>query len=413
MRQRRTARPIDDLPSSDESDGDYVGSGEENGTENEAELEEGGELELSGSEEEADRVEEMEEDNLVDPTSALVYNEAEKNDVAHERPVHSLRTDEDTDSDDEVVAGHIRKRMTNRSRRLIDEEDESDNELHDQTSLPQQAAQDNTIAAFGFHNTDTRLGLTQMFAGTMADLETGSQPLPQVNPQPEQDSLDFLRNLPETQPTANLSQASDFMVPNSQSFTWPREESQTNPETQFSLGISQLVQTSPAFSRTQLDDFEPTQDAGFSFSRSPAGLIPPPSTVETVMLPVAESPTKLRKGKLQRGRREATMELSDVDEDMQDPESEEDDIQRPPKPSNAFFKMKKAAEKQKAVDEFNKKTSLAKEAVMEQAEESEDEYAGLGGASDDEEGEDDQELQDMIDHNDVKVDERQIAAFYA
>ena len=78
-----------------------------------------------------------------------------------------------------------------------------------------------------------------------------------------------------------------------------------------------------------------------------------------------------------------------------------------------FLKMKKAAKKQRAVEDFNKKTSMAKGAIMEQAEESEDEYAGLGGASDDDEGEEDQELKDMIDHDDVKVDERQIAAFYA
>jgi mediator of replication checkpoint protein 1 len=75
--------------------------------------------------------------------------------------------------------------------------------------------------------------------------------------------------------------------------------------------------------------------------------------------------------------------------------------------------MQQEAKKAKAVEEFNKKKSMAREAVMEQAEESEDEYAGLGGASDDEEGEEDEDLKDMIDHNDVKVDERQIAAFYA
>jgi mediator of replication checkpoint protein 1 len=92
----------------------------------------------------------------------------------------------------------------------------------------------------------------------------------------------------------------------------------------------------------------------------------------------------------------------------------EDDIQRPPKPSkDAFLKMQNAAKKAKATEDFNKKNSMAREAVMEQAEESDDEYAGLGGASDDEEGEEDEDLKEMIDHSDVKVDERQIAAFYA
>lgn len=50
---------------------------------------------------------------------------------------------------------------------------------------------------------------------------------------------------------------------------------------------------------------------------------------------------------------------------------------------------------------------------MEQAEESEDEYAGLGGASDDDSGDEDEETKNMIEHGEVDVDERQIAAFYA
>jgi mediator of replication checkpoint protein 1 len=247
----------------------------------------------------------------------------------------------------------------------------------------------------------------------MANLESGSQ---SELVEPEQNSLDFLRGLPDTQPGANFSQASDFLVPNSQALMSPQKESQTGAEAQFSLGISQFMKTSPAFSRTQLEDFpEPTQDAGFSFSRSPAGLKPPPSTVDTVMMSVSESPVKQHKGKLQRGRRDAAVELSDVDEDLEIAAalSEDDDIQRPRKPRDAFTKLQKGAKKQKAIDDFNKKTSLAKDAVMEQAEESEDEYAGLGGASDDDSGDEDEETKNMIEHGEVDVDERQIAAFYA
>jgi mediator of replication checkpoint protein 1 len=174
---------------------------------------------------------------------------------------------------------------------------------------------------------------------------------------------------------------------------------------------------SPGFSHTQLDEIpEPTQDVGFSFSRSPAGLMPPPSTVETIMMSVSESPIQQRKGRLQRGLREAALELSDIEEDFVDVESDlsdVDDIQRAPKHRDAFRAMKKGAKKQKAVDDFNKKNSLAKNIVDEQADESEDEYAGLGGASDDDSGEEDEDTAKMIDHNDVKVDERQIAAFYA
>ncbi|KAF2036686.1 hypothetical protein EK21DRAFT_51474 [Setomelanomma holmii] len=417
---KKNGETIDDLPSSDESDGDYVGSGEENTNEPEAEAEdepeEEAELELSGSEDEdmdaeIDVAEGAELNGLV---ADMAEEDEESDDVHQEQQI-----EEDADMDNEDHSAPVRKQATHRLRNIIvDDEDESDEETQLPTSLTQLATQNDAMAAFGFGIADSGLGLTQMFAGTMANLESASQSASQSAPaEVEQNSLDFLRSLPDTQPGANFSQNSEFVVPNSQSMLSPQKVSQTGTDTQFSLGISQFMKTSPAFSRTQLDDLpEPTQDAGFSFSRSPAGLMPPPSTVETVMMSIAESPIKQRKGKLQRGRQTVAVELSDVEEDLADAEadlSEEDDIQRPPKPRDAFAKLHKGAKKQKAMDDFNKKTSLAKDAIMEQAEESEDEYAGLGGASDDDSGDEDEETKNMIEHGEVDVDERQIAAFYA
>ncbi len=82
---------------------------------------------------------------------------------------------------------------------------------------------------------------------------------------------------------------------------------------------------------------------------------------------------------------------------------------------NVFDVMRKAAKKPAPiVDYFDKEKSEAKAMVEEQAEESEDEYAGLGGASDDESGgSEDEEMKKLIDESDVKVDERKLAAFYA
>lgn len=410
---RKNGETIDDLPSSDESDDDYVGSGEEN--EEAAEEEEGEEeveLVLSGSEDE-----DMEDDVAqdMDDNNPLVDDEAEP-----EATPQGQQLDEDADMEDEEISAPIRKRTANRARNVVvDDEDDEDDNPAPIASPTQAATQNDAMAAFGFGNAEGGLGLTQMFAGTMANLESGSQDAEAARREPEQNSLDFLRSLPDTQPGANFSQTSDFMVPNSQSLMSPQKESQNGAETQFSLGISQLIQTSPAFPRTQLEDLpEPTQDAGFSFSRSPAGLMPPPSTVDTVMMTVTESPIKQRKNKLQRGRKSAAVELSDVEEDLIADEAEadlssEDDIQRPPKPRDAFAKLAKGAKKQKAMADFDKKNSLAKNAVMEQAEESEDEYAGIGGASDDDSGEEDEETKQMIEHGEVEVDERQLAAFYA
>lgn len=406
---KKNGETIDDLPSSDEDDGDYVGSDEEDANPGENDDQEDAELVLSGSEDEGE-----DEASNPDDADALIDRMADKDDEPSEKVQAQQDNDADVDMDDDDAVAPVRRQMVNRARnRVIDDDDEDGDAVAPRPATPTQpATQNDVMAAFGFGNANAGIGLTQMFAGTMAELESDSQPATAVNT--EQDSLDFLRNLPDTQPGANFSQASEFLVPNSQSLVSPQKNAQAGDESQFSMGIGQVVNTSPQFSRTQVEDFEPTQDAGFSFSRSPAGLVLPPSTVDTVMMPVAESPIK-QKGKLQRGRREAAVELSDVEDDLVDAEEEsEDDIQRPPKHSkNAFKKMQQEAKKAKAVEEFNKKKSMAREAVMEQAEESEDEYAGLGGASDDEEGEEDEDLKDMIDHNDVKVDERQIAAFYA
>ncbi|KAL1801406.1 hypothetical protein ACET3X_001748 [Alternaria dauci] len=410
---KKNGETIDDLPSSDEDDGDYVGSDEEDANPGDNDNQEDAELVLSGSEDEQMEDEGGDEASNPDEADALIDGMADEDDEPAEKA--QAQQDDDVDMDDDDAVAPVRRQMVNRARnRVIDDDDEDGDAGPTRPATPTQpGTQYDAMAAFGFGNANAGIGLTQMFAGTMAELESDSQPAAAINN--EQDSLDFLRNLPDTQPGVNFSQASEFLVPNSQSLVSPQKNLQAGDESQFSLGISQVVNTSPQFSRTQVEDFEPTQDAGFSFSRSPAGLVLPPSTVDTVMLPVAESPIK-QKGKLQRGRREAAIELSDVEDDLVDAEDEEseDDIQRPPKHSkNAFMKMQQEAKKARAVEEFNKKKSMAREAVMEQAEESEDEYAGLGGASDDEEGEEDEDLKDMIDHNDVKVDERQIAAFYA
>ena len=395
---------IDGPPSSDESDGDYVGSGEESaaeGNDGDQEEEEELELELSGSEDEPV------EDEVA--SNGLIDGAAEEDADAETDDTPMSQGDELAEDDDEPSAP-ARKQVTKRARRVVDDEDESESEVPKPGSPTQRATQDDAKAAFGFGESSTDLGLTQMFAGTMADLND-SQATCQ---EPEQNSLDFLRSLPDTQPGVTVSQTLDTLVPNSQLFV-SRKEPQAEAESQFSLGIGQLVGASP--SRTQFSEApEPTQDAGFSFSRSPAGLMAPTSTVETVMMSVAESPIKKRTGRLQRGRREVAVELSDVEEDLINAASDlsdVDDIQRPPKHRDAFRAMQKGAKKQKAIDDFNKKTSAAKDIIEEQADESEDEYAGIGGVSDDDSGEEDEDLKNMIDHNDVKVNERQIAAFYA
>jgi mediator of replication checkpoint protein 1 len=155
------------------------------------------------------------------------------------------------------------------------------------------------------------------------------------------------------------------------------------------------------FSQSQLPD--PTQDEGFVFSPfDPAKRFrgtPPMSTVDTVLVGQTQSPIADRKRKmLRRGR---ATELPQVDENDNEGDFEIS--------ANAFDVIKK-----KPAPQYNKNNSKAKEIVDEAAEESEDEYAGLGGNSDESDGEENAIDRQMINDNSGEVvDEKQLAALNA
>lgn len=410
------------MDSEDEEDGDWEGSDDED-------VEDDGGVELSGSEEEVQVTEELEgegsdeesvdEDEDANETmefSGLFNREAEED--GEEDSEQDNRNANEEASDEETIPVPVRQHTLNRPRHVIDEDDSDDGS---QKSKPSQSTLDDGMAAFGFDNANaTSLGLTQMFAGTIANLQSQSQSAGGLNDDSEQDSLTFLRNVPmATLPDfdtiiANTSQ--DFIVPNSQvSTSQQKDESTTAAEPPISLDLSQFKsQSQTTFSHTQLSDIpEPTQDVGFELSRSPAGLVAPLSTIDTVIMAVTESPIAKKRGRLLR-RREAIPVLSDVDEDEAAPSLDSGGDDEFEISANAFDVMRKAARKPPLVDDFDKKKSEAKGMVEEQAEESEDEYAGLGGQSDDESGgELDEEVAKMIDEGEVHVDERKIAAFYA
>jgi mediator of replication checkpoint protein 1 len=424
---RKAGEKIDDLPSTDESeDEDYAASGDD------AAIDEGksgveAELELSGSEEEMDEGEDADDEEMDeaqdDPSRLLdnVAEESEREDTS-ESVAHVMNKD-DKDDEDELQAPRPRHAAKRVRKVIIDEDEESDRETQRNpeqgpqnpttptrtAAFPSPSEDNDVLAAFGgFDSAAKSLGLTQMFAGTMADYASASQNAHALDMEPEQDSLDYLRSLPDTQPPDLPKGPSDTLVPNSQTPMSPQKD------VQFSLGISQLLQSTPAFSPTQISEgFEPTQDAGFELPRAPAGLVPPTSTVETVMMSIAESPVMKKKSRLRRRKDAPPTELSDVDEDVQAGDSASEGVDEIISGGDAFTVMAKAAKKQKQVDNFNKKTSWARDAIEEQAQESEDEYAGIGGASDEDSGEDDEELAEMIDTNEVEVDERKIAAYYA
>lgn len=289
------------------------------------------------------------------------------------------------------------------------------------------------------------LSLSQIFAGTMDDsqLDEQSQTFSDLGGDvaqkvdEAQDSLAFLRNLPapqlpEFKPTMDEdsqemikdSQTPVSRLPQSQSASYQSQALQLDFSQSEIHGFDSLVDDIPS---TQLSEFpEPTQDAGFQDMTPVKGRFvePPPSTIETVTqtphlariseTPVLGTPVPKKKGRLQR--RIHVADLSDDDDAVQQPQSPAYAAENGTgSHSNAFEILRKSSKRQAAIVDFDKKKSGAKDMVHEQAEESEDEYAGLGGNSDDESvGEEDAFVKEMIDDEGGQdVDERQLAAFFA
>lgn len=255
------------------------------------------------------------------------------------------------------------------------------------------------------------LGLTQIFAGTMDDSQADA-----FQGSPSQPMPTFDHFAAESQFSQN---ASDEMVLDSQ--TVPATQAETQ-ETQVRLDFTQS-QTHGLDSLLR-DDFgsqpsqpiNPSQDGGFqTWTPLKERFVEPPmSTVETVVHDpsqidemIHDSPLLQKRGRLRR----KVVIASDSEDD--------NDFDVVTKPS-AFNILRDAAakeEKRKAREEFNKKKSKAKEMVHEQAEESEDEYAGLGGVDgEDSEDDDAASVHEMIDdqhQGNREEDEAKISALYA
>ncbi|KAH7326167.1 MRC1-like domain-containing protein [Stachybotrys elegans] len=244
------------------------------------------------------------------------------------------------------------------------------------------------------------LGLTQIFAGTMDDSQMGSNPAPTQSMMPDFD------NFPDSNFSATADEPVQTMILDSQ----PAETQgiQLNLSQSQMRGLDSLMREE---SYTQLSEMiEPSQDGGFQ-NHTPLKqrfVDAPVSTVETVMIDqeaeMQDSPL-VRRGRLRRKNEMLADQSQLVVPGTETTES-------------AFAILKAGADqerKRQRAEQFDRKKSKAKELVEEQAEESEDEYAGLGGA--DGEASDDESLaslEEIIDDaagNDI--DAAKLAAFYA
>lgn len=260
------------------------------------------------------------------------------------------------------------------------------------------------------------LGLTQIFQGTMDDSQAGSGPRPTASSEVMMPDFDAF-------PSNNLSTPSAAVVPDSQR-DGQRVQVAATPGEGRSTENAPVPMFGSPFVRdflnagTQSSEFiEATQDVGFQ-ARSPMKerfIIPPASTVGTVVADSQpaeqhDSPLVQRKGKL---RRKTDVAADIIEQADSDDGLEGDEL--PVNSTSAFSVMKEAAKKPKSVVQFDKKKSTAKEMVEDEAEESEDEYAGLGGVDGEDSSEDEGSVKDMIDDKDAGkvLDERKIAAFHA
>lgn len=392
------------MASEDEGeDGEWEGSKEE----------EEGEVELSGSEDE--EAETDDQDAASDASDDLLDNMAVESDAEDEEPPNErTRIDgeniDDQESDGEPKpAFNVLRARPRRSNVVEDDEDEREIPTFGEHTAST-AAPDNRMAAFGFDSASAApFGLSQAFAGTMADLDSQTQ----VDGTQRGSQTSFRQF-----PVATLPEPDDTPM-----VDVPSTPSVQHRETHVlcamhEVGVDQTpLKLSPQviLPHTQFSEMPtPTQDAGLQYrSLELSRTEVPQSTEDTLILPIVESPIAKKKGRLQR-RKEVLSAMSDVYEtDAADPNAINDDgdfiIS-----ANAFDVMRKAARKPGQAEVFDKRRSEAKNMVQEQAEESEDEYAGLGGASDDEStGEVDEEIAKMIDEGEVEVDERKIAALYA
>jgi mediator of replication checkpoint protein 1 len=380
----------------DEGDGDYMLSGSED---EEDGMEEDNEADAEGGDMEEESEEELEEELEVEPehpAHGLVDNEADETSGSDEEPEESSHEDEGPST--HGTRGRRRRRV------VSDDEDEDEaNEVQSTTAVQEPKTPAKSIAtSVGSAqrpqfpnmpgNSTFTMSLTQAFAGTIAEDQSDG----------EEDSFKVLQSLPDPG-LPNLQQMavdSQVMVKDSQD--------QRRGSIDLFAGYTETnsrVPESPGPNWSQFSQMpEPTQDIGFVYSPidvSKRFVDPPVSTIDTVILPQSESPVMRKKGRLlQRGRPVV----------LSDDEGGDFEIK-----ASAFDVMKKASkQKTKSASVFDKSNSKAKDHIDEAAEESEDEYAGLGGASDDENGEEDELDQEMINDNSGEVvDEKELAALNA
>lgn len=383
---------------------------------------EGAEIELSGSEdedsgEEADEEEEDEGEN--DEAEAVAETEAAE-----------PAGDEDEEMADEPVAPTVKRRKARNVTAILSDDDEEGGVTVEATPRPIKIATQVSPMPGGNGSPAAPtsvirsakktfipglpvqgaagMGLTQIFAGTMDSQMSPSASGPTQSMMPDFDHFPA-SNLP---PTMDEDHEMEDIIKSSQPDAAEETQGVRLDMSQSQMrGLDSLMREDPFTQPSQ--DIEPSQDMGLQ-TYTPIRerfVDAPQSTVDTVIQSGrtqetgGDSPLVQRKGRL---RRKAEPEVIAEDEVRVTQDINMD----------AFAAMKEKArkeEKRRLAESFDQKKSKAKEMVQEQAEESEDEYAGVGGVDgEDSDDESNASVQEMID-DDAGNDEgeEKLAAFYA
>ena len=392
-----------------EGDNDAAQEHEENGVIEDI-AEEGDEEEEHDSEEEEEEVE-SDDEAIVDEapptpstTSAIADVASEVNASQKNRPPTTFN------------------RQSRKSRLVVDDDDDIDEEDEEPTTqvvnpTASDEEQVDPFAAFGFGETilaQPLMSPTQAFNATMQTPTQATQG----------DSFEILRRAPPSAspiPAMRIDrnmqihdENQDTLVPGSQfsvshSTTSARElQPPETPTASHNHDASSIGFNTPGWLPSQDPGLPTSWQAPPRLDRgNTAASLVDDETQSTVRLRISESPAPASSGPRRNRVVRRTGSMADS--------SDEEDIEatQPAKASakDAFHEMARKRKEALTAAELVEAQHEAKRMMDEQAEESDDEYAGLGG--DDYVAPETEEDREIIDSSHVEVDERALAAHYA
>ncbi|KAG6066180.1 hypothetical protein E4U16_000297 [Claviceps sp. LM84 group G4] len=435
-RQGKAKGEVDPLAWDDSEDEEYRDVAEEDAVEVEIS---GSEIDEMDEDEDAEEEQEQEQEQEQDENAVghiLFDDEAES--AASE---HEAQEEEDDDDDDERVVARTaaRQRRARKTTTVLSDDEDSvgvtpkpfklssrmtpagARALSPSPDAPNsvlRSAKKTFIPGLPVKG-PAGLGLTQIFAGTMDNSQASNF----AGTVPTQSMMPDFSQFPDSNFSATADEPMEDMIANSQRL---HDSLAPTQAVQFNLSQSQMHGLGSLITdemQTQLSEgMEYSQDMGLQ-QHTPLRerfIEPPFSTAETLpaehpdgqqyyTATVQDSPL-VRKGRLRRRMDMST--AAEVSGDADAPSAQADAFETL---RGGAVAANKESRKSHAADDFDRKKSKAKGLVEEQAEESEDEYAGIGGVDgEDSDDESNGSVEDMInDATGNDVDERKLAAFYA